>query len=284
MKRVLFFAIIAIVLIGGIWLYNNHEQLLSPIQQYVENGELASLEAKFTPEQIMELHQKELLITSQHSFRNTGLKLQPYLMMEVKYTQSDKKSREGVLFWGLADGEMVLNADTWEKTHGFEDAINADASRTDFKLLNALARTTGTANIDRLQKDLHIEKEVLQTWINSAVNKHLIIQKGNEIQLHFQNPKILVQPETKITSSLVTKTYDYALKTPKKYSSNQIQKITKAAFGDDFKIRSITEVFLPIFSIEVLNPDGSIRTSEWNALNGQRILPKYLQTTPVLTK
>lgn len=283
MRRIAFYVVIAGTLVLGFWLYNNHEQALNVIQQYVENGELVTLEAQFTPEQIMELHRKELLITPQHSYRNSVLKFQPYLMMEVKYTQLDKKSREGVLFWSLVDGEMVLNANTWEKTHGFEDAINADASRTDFKLMNALAKK-GTANIDQLQKEFHIEKDVLQAWISSATAKHLIIQKGNELQLHFQDPKILVQPETKMTHSLVTKSYDYALITPKKYSSSQIQRLTHAAFGDDFKIRNATEFFLPILSIEVLNPDGSIRTSDWNALNGQRIQPKYLSLTGVWTK
>jgi hypothetical protein len=142
--------------------------------------------------------------------------------------------------------------------------------------MNALAKTKGSANIDQLQKEFHVEKETLQAWINSATAKHLIIQKGNELQLHFQDPKILVQPETKITSSLVTKSYDSALRAPRKYSNSQIQKLTKTAFGDDFKIRNSAEVFLPVFSIEVLNPDGSVRTSDWNALNGQKIQPKYL--------
>jgi len=268
--------LIAGTLAAGLLLYNNHEQIFGAVQQYVENGELVTLEAKFTPEQIMEIHRKELLITPQHSFRNSSIKFQSYLLMEVKYTQPDKKSREGVLFWSLVDGEMILDADTWEKSHGFEDAINAEASRTDFKLINALAKNKGSANIDQLQKEFHIEKDVLQSWINSATAKHLIIQKGNELQLHFQDPKILVQPETKIASSLVTKSYDYALRSPKKYSKKQVEKLTKAAFGDDFKIRSISEVFLPVYSIEVLNPDGSVRTSDWNARNGQIIQPKYL--------
>lgn len=284
MKKILFYVLIAGALIAGLWLYNNHEQAIGVVQQYVENGELVTLEAKFTPEQIMENHRKELLITPQHSFRNSGVKFQPYLMMEVKYTQSDKKSREGVLFWSLVDGEMVLNADTWEKTHGFEDAINADASRTDFKLMNAIAKSKGIANIDQLQKEFHVEKDVLQSWINSAVAKHLIIQKGNELQLHFQDPKILVLPETKISNSLVTKSYDYALKSSRKYSNNQIQRLTKSAFGDDFKIRSVTEVYLPIYTIEVINPDGSVRTSEWNARNGQMIKPKYLASSGIVSK
>lgn len=278
MRKFILLLFAACLLAGGWWFYNNHEQALSVVQQYVENGEFVTLEARFSPEQIMEAHRKELLTTEQHAFRNSGLKFHPYLMMEIKYSQPDKKSREGVLFWSLVDGEMVLNSETWEKTHGFEDAINADASRTDFKLMNALAKSKGSATTDQLQKDLHIEKETLQSWIDSAAAKHLVVQKGNAIQLHFQDPKILVQPETKINDWLVTKPYDHAQRIPKKYSNHQIQKITKAAFGDDFKIRAATEVFLPVYSIEVLNPDGSVRTSFWNALNGERILPKYLTT------
>lgn len=276
MRRIFLVLVTASTLGAGWWLYNNHEHILGVVQQYVENSEFVTLEARYTPEQIMEAHRKELLVTDQHTFGEHGLKFHPYLMMEIKYAQPDKKSREGVLFWSLVDGEMVLNAESWEKTHGFEDAINANASRTDFKLMNALAKTRGLASFDQLQKELHVEKDTLQSWVNSAIGKHLIIQTGNELQLHFQDPKILVQPETKVSQWLVAKPYDNAQRVARKYSSSQIQRITTAAFGDDFKIRTLAEVFLPVYSIEVHNPDGSVRTSYWNALNGQKIQPKYL--------
>jgi hypothetical protein len=220
----------------------------------------------------MDLHRKELLVDDQHSFKEAEIKYQPYLLLDVKYSQQDKRTREGILFWSLVDGEMVLNSDTWEKTHGYEDAINANANRTDFKLMYALAKNKGAATFDQLKKELHVENETLQSWLTSALNKHLVIQKGNEIQLHFQDPKILVVPETKGTDMLVKKPYSYAQRVARKYNVNQIQKIARAAFGDDFTIRRSTEVFLPVYSIEVLNPDGSISTTYWNAINGQRIL------------
>jgi hypothetical protein len=276
MRRIIFIITAASALGVGWWLYNNHEHALGIVQQYVENGEFVTLEARYSPEQIMEAHRGELLVSAQHTFGDYGLKFHPYLMMEVKYAQPDKKPREGVLFWSLVDGEMVLNADTWEKTHGFEDAITANASRTDFKLMNALAKNKGTASFDQLQKELRVEKETLQSWIHSAIGKHLIIQTGNGLQLHFQDPKILVQPETTVSQWLVAKPYDNAQRIGRKYSNTQIRKVTTSAFGDDFKIRTMTEVFLPVYSIEVHNPDGSVRTSYWNALNGQKIQPKYL--------
>jgi len=48
-------------------------------------------------------------------------------------------------------------------------------------------------------------------------------------------------------------------------------KTAKAAFGDDFAIRKTTEIFLPVYSIVVQNPDGSHMTTYWNALNGKNI-------------
>jgi hypothetical protein len=62
----------------------------------------------------------------------------------------------------------------------------------------------------------------------------------------------------------------------KRYRSSQIETIAKAAFGNDFAIRKTTEIFLPVYSIVVQNPDGSQMTTYWNALNGKRLLaPPY---------
>ena len=96
------------------------------------------------------------------------------------------------------------------------------------------------------------------------------------MQLHFENPKILVVPQTKIKQHLVSKPQGEAQKAPRSYSKKQIIAVTQAAFGSDFKIRKEQEVFLPVYSLEILNKDGSIQLSEWNALTGQRIIPHYL--------
>lgn len=277
LKKLLLLAIFAVLLAGGWWFYKDHgyEHFSGIVQQYVDNGEFVTLKARYTAEQIMQAHSKELLVNEQHSFQEPSLKFHPYLLMEVKYSQPDKKSREASSLWSLMDGEMVINTDTWEKTHGFEDAINADATRSDFKLMQALAKTRGPVPLDRLQKDLQIEKETLKSWIDSALAKHLVVLKGNELQLHFQDPKILVAPETQMNDWLVKKPYNHTQRIAAKYSKSQIQKNAKAAFGEDFTVRNFTEVLLPIHVIQVVNPDGSIFTSYWNALTGQRLNPRY---------
>lgn len=267
--------LIGFLAIGGWWLWENHH-FRGMISQYIENGEILTLESRYTADQIMDAHRKELLVDNEHSFDEPELKFHPYLLLDVKYMLPDQKTREGVILWSLVDGEMVINTETWDKTHGFEDAIDADASRTDFKILNALAKNGSTMTREQLLKQLNVEPEILEGWLASVRQKHLIIQNGNEIQLHFQNPKILVAPQTKINQWLVTKPYSHAQKAPKKYTQNQIKKISEAAFGNQFTIRGIQEVFLPVYSIEVINPDGSVLTTFWNALNGQRINPKYI--------
>jgi|688.fasta_scaffold24933_7 hypothetical protein len=265
------------LVIGSWYLWNYNADFRNLVAEYVDNGEFLTLEARYTPQQIMEAHKKELLIDNQHTFEEPELKFHPYLLMEVKYISQDKKTREGVILWSLVDGEMVINTETWEKSHGFEDAIQANASSNEFKILNALAKNNGSMTRDQLQKELHLDAEVYGLWIENARQKHLITLKGDLLQLHFQDPKILVTPHTKINQWLVTKPYNHAQRVRAKYDRAQIEKISLAAFGSDFSIRNSIEVFLPVYSIEVLNPDGSVLTSFWNALNGQRIQPKYRQ-------
>lgn len=269
-RRLILLVLLAGLGIGGWWAWNNNADLRSTIEQYVENGEFLTLEAKYTPEQIMDLHRKELLADAQHTYQDPVLKFYPYLLIDAKYTQSDKKTREGIILWGLVDGEMILDTETWDKTHGFEDAINADASRNDFKIMHALAKSGNLSRVD-LQNELHLEADTLEPWIESVCHKKLVIDNGHELQLHFQNPKIIVTPQTKVKQAFVTKPAYAAQRIAKKYNRRQVEKITQAAFGQTFTIRNVYEVFLPVYCISVLNPDGTVFSSYWNALNGQQL-------------
>jgi hypothetical protein len=277
MKSLSFLIFLTCFAAGSVWLWHHNDLFRNFIAEYVDNGEFLTLEARYTPEQVMETHKKELLSDSQRTFDEPSLKFYPYLLLEVKYISPERKSREGVILWSMVDGEMVLNTEIWDKTHGFEDTIRANATRNDFKILNILAKNNGIATKDLVQKELHLEADIFEPWIESAKRKHLIIQKGNVLQLHFQNPKILVSPQTKINQWLVTKPYNHAQRVSSKYSQHQIEKISEAAFGPDFTIRNTSIVYLPVYGIDVLNPDGSILTTFWNALNGKRIHPKYLE-------
>lgn len=268
MKRGLFLLVALVLFVGGIWVWNNTQ-----LFQYIQNGEILTFEARYTPDQIVEANSKDILGTgNQRELREAKLKFYPYLLLEVKYPQANKTSQEGVLFWSMVDGEMVLNTDTWDKTHGFEDAMNANATPQDFKVMQALSKgKSSTMTLDQLQKALHLDGDEISSWVESAKNKNLVIQHGKEIVLHFQNPKIPLSPQTEMNEWIVTKPYSETTRIARTYSKSQIERTARAAFGDGFTIRSAREVFLPVYSIETINPDGSVFTSFWNALNGQRI-------------
>ena len=269
---------LALLLIGGGWWAWESDAWTNwkdRILQYVDNRDILTLEARILPEQIVEAHRQELLGNDKRTLQNTSLKYYPYLLLDVKYLD-DNKTKEGFLLWGLNDGEMLINTESWETTHGFRDCLECQATRSDFKILQAIARHQGTLSVDDLQKELRVEGEILNAWIEDAKQKHLIMQKGHLLQLHFENPKLLVVPQTRIKQHLVSKPIGDGQKMPRTYSRSQIMKITQAAFGNDFKIRSEKEIFLPVYSLEIRNPDGSVQFSEWNALTGQRIDPHYL--------
>lgn len=270
MKRLTILILVTSFVAGSVWLWNDN-QFSDQLKDYIENGEINTLEARFTAEQIMSQNKKDLIGESNRTYQEPTLKFYPYILIDAKYIGQDKKTAEGSVLWSLVDGEMVLDTSSWEKTHGFEDAINANASVTDFKVMNALAKYDGSLNREKLQRELNVESETLDKYLESAKEKHLIIQKNGEIALHFDRPKIMVLPSTKMNHWVVTKPYDQTQRVSRAYSKSQIERVAKAAFGNEFKIRNTSEVYLPVYGISVLNPDGSVFTSYWNALNGKRI-------------
>ena len=240
------------------------------VQKHTGFGQFYTLEAHFSSQQIMEESQNSLIKTTEHSYLSPSLEFHPYLLMEVKFTH-ENKTNEGIILWSQRDGEMVVDTRTWEKTHGFEDCINSKATKTDFKILNALSKHKGIASKSQLMNTLYVENDVLEHWLQSCLNKHLIVKTDNKYRLHFESPRLNVAPETRMYQRLVTKQYQGAERMPSQYSESDIRRIAQAAFGNDFAVRKITEVFLPVYNIKVKNPDGSIHTSHWNALNGKSV-------------
>lgn len=276
MQRWASLTFIGVIFVGFLWIWNNNPNLIDSISEYMENKDFLTLEARFSPEEIMNTQKRELLSDTGRSYKESLLKFYPHLLIEAKYIDHKGLTSETTVLWSLVDGEMIIDTGTWEKTHGFQDALLVKASQNEFRILNILAKYRGVASKEQLKEELGLDPEIFEPWIKSARNKHLIIQKNHYYYLHFQNPKILVKPHTKIHQWLVTKPYNHEQKISKRFSRKEIEKIAKAAFGTSFTVRSMREIYVPIYSIEVLNPDGSIHTSFWNALNGQRIHSKSL--------
>ena len=253
------------------WSWINFPGLKNRALDFLHSKHLKTLEVRYSAEAIMEAHRRELLKDTEHTFLEPSLKFHPYLLMEVKYSRSIDRTGEGIILWSLVDGEMVINTNLWEKTHGFSDCIRAGADREDYKIINALATYNNFMDRESLKRVLNIEEETLSYWLDGCKKKNLIVQSGNNFRLHFENPKLQVKPETKIDQWLVTKQFKNKSRIPQKYRSGQIEYAARAAFGNDFAIRKTTEVFLPVYSIVVQNPDGSQMTTYWNALNGKKL-------------
>jgi len=267
---------VLVIGLGSFWSWTYLPGFRSKLEDYLSGGTFQTLEVRYSAESIMEAHRRELLKDNAHVFLEPTLKFIPYLLMDVKYIRSPDKTGEGVILWGLVDGEMVINTSSWERTHGFTDCIASNATRQEFKIINALASRGGACDREGLSKFLNIENSILDAWVDNCRKKSLIVQTGNTYRLHLQNPRLQVIPETKLDHWLVTKPTKKAVRVKKRYRASQIENIAYAAFGGDFAIRKTTEIFLPVYSIVVQNPDGSQMTSYWNALNGKRLVsPPY---------
>lgn len=275
MRRFLLVLLFAAIGGGAFWSWKNSTLAKEKVLEILHGSTFQTLEVRYSADAIMQLHKKELLKDESHTFLAPSLQFLPYLLLDVKYSQSQNKTSEGVILWGLVDGEMVLNTQTWEKTHGFTDCIASNTTRQEFQVLNALSSQGGAWDRQGLSQFLHVENHILDQWIKSCQKKSLVVQSGNSYRLHLENPKLRVIPETRLDHFLVTKPTKYAHRIKKRYRPTQIETIAKAAFGLEFAIRKTTEVFLPVYSIVVQNPDGSRRTTYWNALNGKQFHPLY---------
>lgn len=265
-----------LIVLGGLgygvyWLNNTQPELKHQAIEMINTGTFHTLEARFTSAQIMEKERLALLKDSDHRYSSPTLRFHPYLLMEVKFTTPSDQTEEGIILWDLIDGEMVLDTKSWDKTHGFADCINTGADKYEYKILATIAKNGGKADRQSLMSSLNVETHIFEKWVDRAQKKKLIVQHGNDYRIHLHHPVINVCPTTKIAHPLVTKNCKHSERINRKYSPNQIKKAAEAAFGTDFAIRSTQDVFLPIYSITVQNPDGSLHTTHWNALNGKRI-------------
>lgn len=275
MRLITYLITLGLIATGGWWVWNNYPPVRHYIESRLETGDFQTLEVRFNADQLMEAHQKELIKGPNYTYLEPSLKFYPYAFLEVKYSRDQQGTAEGIMLWGLDDGELVLDTATWEKTHGFEDCINTKADKNDFKVLFALVQNGGAADREKLLKTLNLENDQLDGLIESCRRKKLVVQRGNNYRLHFQQPRFSTLPETKLNQWLVRQPYKNALRVPSKYSLTQIESVSQNAFGNDFTIRNITEIYLPVYSIVVQNPDHSLLTTYWNALTGKRLPNNY---------
>lgn len=261
-------------LAGGLYWFSENGS--HSLESYIQNSDLLTLETRYTADAIMNMHKAELIGNSGRTFQEPSLQFHPYLLLDVKYYDKNHKTRQGHVIWSQVDGEMVLNTANWEQTRGFADAINANATPLEFQLLNALADNRGTLSREKIEKELGLAQDPTNALINSVKQKNLVLVKGNDVILHFENPLFHVPPQTKMDQELVIQPYRQGKKVPALYSRSKIERIAKAAFGEEFTIRHVEEIYLPVIRIGMLNKDGSFLSADWNALTGQKMNTKSI--------
>jgi hypothetical protein len=274
MRLVFSFLSMAGIVFGGWYTWENVPKVRQITHNTLSNTEFRTLEIRYSAEELMRINKEVLLKNTGYTYQEPQLIYYPYLMMDVKYTHDRSTTSEGTLIWGLTDGEMVIDTGTWEKTHGFEDCLLAKANKNDFKIIKALVENGGKIDREKLHQFYKVDHDILDDWIDSCREKKLIVTSGNKFRLHFANPRLEVQPSTHLDQALVSQPARPSTKVSKRYSSTQIKKLTEVLFGGDFAIRKTEEVFLPVYSIGIQNPDGSTRMVYFNALNGKITSPR----------
>lgn len=259
---------------GSLGLYfaaDKYPDLFKKAEEIIDFRTTTALETRFAIDQILEMHQRTLLREKGSRYLNPELKFYPYLLLEVKYSEKNK-TKEGLILWDLTDGEMILDTKNWEKTHGFADCILGSTQPSEFKTIALLADKGGTADETHLLNKLNVEATVLEATLRNCVKKNLLVSLGNnKYRIHLENPKFTTTPETKIVGQLTTKTHKHAQKVNKHFSTAQVRRLSRIAFGDSFTIRKTTEIYLPVHCIVIQGGNGSIRTAHFNALTGKEL-------------
>jgi hypothetical protein len=275
-KSLAWLALIMALAAGGYWAYMNVPEVTTMTAELLQQEHpTLTFEVVYSPDMILQKHQKELLRDPTHAPGDSYVIFVPHLLMEVKYLRDDKKTEEAKLLWNMHSGEMVLDTATFENTRGFEECIRVHASEEDFRILHAILRHGGSVSRETLLQDIGGNFEQLTTRLENLKKKHLISLRQELVRIHLQNPILQVKPYTNIRHALVVQSSsDKKIKA--RYSKEQVHKIAQAAFGQDFAIQSDQCVYVPYVVIEVKNPDNSILKTYWNGVTGKNIIDYHL--------
>jgi hypothetical protein len=262
---------------GGAFVFFEKPDLYKQILGYFQNESFSSLEVRFTEEQILKKEGASLLRDKRQSFLPAVLEFYPYALFEIKYAAPDDKTYEGLLLWGLSDGEIVLDTTTWETTNGYADCLESRADKQDLAIIRALYRAPGQMLVEEsLGQASGLKKELLPNFLEKCKKKKLIVQTRGAYRLHLFEPKLTRLPETKINQWLITKSYNSQEKVSKKFSLRAVEKMAHIAFDNELYIKNVQEIYLPVYRLTVQNPDGTRLIAHYNALNGMPLHIKRL--------
>lgn len=238
-------------------------------------GEFQTFESQWTPQQIIARNRDLLAKSHQHKILSPVVRYVPHVLLGVKYSANAQKTEEARLLWSLQNGEIVKETRDWTSTHGYRDCLLSEADATDYQIIHLLTKSEGRMNKADLQKRLGMNNRLLESALRTAMSKKLVLEKDKVVRLHFENPQLLTHPFTKLDHKIVNRPNKHADRLPGIFSQRQVRRHAQAAFGKDLAIRRESLVYLPIIEVYVMNPDGSIATTRWNAVTGKQMKEWY---------
>lgn len=262
---------IALLGYGVLWLSKHHPEVSEKAFSFIQSKPRLALQPQFTPEQVIEQHTRLLTANRAVIQGSPHITYTPILLMEVKYADTSYTTGEGPLLWDLSDGEMILDINTWQKSHGLSDCIRADATKQECKVVALMAKKGGQLGREALRKNLHVDGDLLDQWLDDCRRKKLLVPSGNGYRLHIQDPKFPTSPVSIVDTTLTTYSTKKAELASKRFNTSSITSFAEAYFGSDFAIKSVEEVLLPIYAITTESCDGRMKTYFFNGLTGREL-------------
>lgn len=217
------------------------------------------------------LYSPDQLASKYNTDSETDVEYKPLLILTIKYADTAYTTGEGTLLWDLTDGEIILNTNTWEKSHGLGDCIRMGATKQDCKVVLAMARKGGQLPRESLRRALRIDADLLDQWIEQCRQKKLLVPSGNGYRLHMQNPKMPKRPITIMDETIATFTTKKVSLPQVNFDEEAISDFATAYFGSDFAIQKAEVALLPIYVFTSESSSGRLQTNRVNAVTGNTL-------------
>jgi hypothetical protein len=276
MKKFFVLLLFLVIFGGGYYAYLHRDEVAELLPTSNREETVDTFETAISPEELLSQHSKTLLPTKQHTFGSSTLHLAPHLLLQMKYSPDGRTTIATSMLWDMIDGELVLDTNSFDHTQGFADCITSKANADDFRILQLLTKK-GALSKEQLSQELGTDNEMVCDRVENLRKRHLVIVANDIVRVHVESPLLRVDPLTTITRPFVQRKVIHKDELQATYSKAEIEQLVKAAFGQDVAIRSSRLIFVPIYEIQVLNPDSSVRRTFWNAISGKEL---WKQHTP----
>ncbi|MCK5787866.1 MAG: hypothetical protein KAH32_02615 [Chlamydiia bacterium] len=173
----------------------------------------------------------------------------PHLLVYVRHFDANKTPHDLVQIWDMSDCEIVLNTETWQKTHGIEDLNASCRQENAYRIAEALSRA-GKATTKELSDSTGIPTQKIYQAMSSDKNSRVFINNKNIMSMSIPHSSL---PEVPHTISRSNKSFNTAQTTisssnlrAKEYTQKDIIRLfSYKIFGDRILYLKSKLVYIP---------------------------------------